>query len=558
MIDFTQYDSDDKIAKVILSNFHHMQESRRPGEQLWWLLQKIFLPRRWDILRRGQKGQQYGAKIYDQSPANTANKHVLGLLGHMISKAVPWLAFAASSPQAQREDSVKEWMQHAAEQVLLSIGRSNFYGASVWFAKDATVIGTGVSVPDEDEETGTIMYQNVHPGESYIEDDAFGRPCVYIRDYKMTAMQIGQKFDNIPDGIKKHAQPETPGANPFTEFPVLYAVYKNPRHNPDSLSPEDFEYKTFYIVKKCTDIRETAILEKSGRHTFPMIWRPNKENGWAYGYGLASDTLTAALNVNKLTEKTLVDVHKKVDRPLFAQKGLRGKLHTNAGGQTWAKDESEFVKDLYDPSNGDLISLQFIQRLDDQIEDAMFIRFFEMLRAGESPQKTAYEVSQMKGQTATLMMSLTGGFESEYLENVVQLHFDFERRIGNIEDPPDILNEPGHGLDVHYIGPLAQTQQSILRSQGIIDGLGIAKTIGEMWPNSLVKLNEYELIEDALIAQNFPQKLFKSDEELAEVLQIQQEKEAMEQEIAMLTEAAKAAPGVSGAVDPNSILANAV
>ena len=526
------------------------------------------------MLRTAQKGQQFGAKIFDQHPANSANKFVLGLLGYMVSKSVPWLAFGTSNREAMKEDSVKQYLQEVAEQELWSIGRSNFYGSSVWLTKDAAVIGTGTSIPEENLATGTLCYQNVHPGEVYLADDRWGKVGVLMRPQNLDAMTLLEQFGEsvLPDDVKRNAKAEGTTGNPFTTYPVLYAYYKNVKPVVGSLNPEDYKYKTFYILLKSKGINSNVILEKSGTNTSIPNWRPNKEQGWPYGISLAAETLTAALQVNKLSEKTLVDVHNKVEPALWAHKNLRGNLNRRAGGTTWFDKQDETVEKLFDTGSGDLISKEFLQRIDGQIEDAFFIRFFEAIRPGEGPARTAYEVSQLKGQTANLMTSLVSEFEEQYLEEIVQLHFDFETKAGRMPTPPDILFDAemnskiaskGRGsvksnnmadIDISYIGPLAQVQKSLIQSQGIIDGLALAGQISKMWPNALIKINELELIEDALVAQNFPQKLFKTDEQMAEIFAVQDEKQQQQEQMATMMEAAKVVPGLGKTVEPNSPL----
>lgn len=579
MIDFTKFTTDEQIAKVIIANFEQMKTIRQPGEALRTLCSKLFLPRRWDMLRTAQKGQQFGAKIYDQHPANSSNKFVLGFLGYMISRAVPWLAFGTSNREAQKDDNVKQYLQEVAEQVLWSIGRSNFYGTSVWLAKDATVIGSGTAMPEENLAEGKICYQNVHPGEAYLADDRWGKIGIFIRPMNLDAMTLLEQFEEskLPADVLRNAKAEGATGNPFVTYPVLYAYYKNVKPVAGSLNPEDYKYKTFYILLKSKDVNSNVILQKSGTNTAIPNWRPNKEQGWPYGISLAAETLTAALQVNKLSEKTLEDVHKKVEPPLRAHKNLRGNLQARAGGRTWFDKIDETVEKLYDTGSGDLISKEFIQRIDTQIEDAFYIRFFEALRPGEGPQRTAYEVSQLKGQTANLMTSLVSEFEEQYLEQIVQLHFDFETKTGRMPTPPDILFDqrpewlgrvPGTesnrrnsirnadmaDIDISYIGPLAQVQKSLIASQGIIDGLALANQIKQMWPNALIKINELELIEDALIAQNFPQSLFKTDDQMEEIFRIQEEKEQAQEQAAMMIEAAKVVPNLQKASEAGSPL----
>jgi len=559
MMDF-EGKSDAQKVKLITSHFGYAKNRRKPFEPLWEAESKIFLPRRYDFLRNDRRGQQYGAKVFSGHPASSANKCALGILNYMASKSVPWLAFGSSNQRAMREDNAKKYYQDCAEQILWSFNKSTFFGSSVWYVKDGIVIGTACSFPEYNFRDDKVMYRTVHPGDSYVEDDEFGQPCVYFRTLKRTAIQLYAMVgkDKLDDEIVAAAEGRETGKNPFTEYEVLMAVYKNKNYSEGQTSklPQDGANKLFYILLSGKDDNK-KLIQETGIDYFPLLWRYGKEDGLSYGTSLAADALTSALVDNKLAEKGLLAVHKSVENPLMVHENLRGKLRVSPGGRTYYNNPDEKVYAMQEKYNWPLSDAQ-MDRIHTIIEDIFFVRFFEMISNGDLPQITAYQVRQMLGEKATLMSSMTESFEESYLQGAVEAQWNYETQAGRMPDPPDILLDPQYGdgtIDTEYVGPLSQLQKSVLKSKGIIDGIELIARIGDIWPQSLVKVNEMELIEEAGVAQGMQQSLFKSDEELDAIMQAQAQKEQMQEALAAAGQMGQANQGLSKGIEPDSPLA---
>ena len=561
MIDFTPFTTDTQIHGVITKNLDQLKQVRKPWEPLWDREIKIFQPRRFDLLRTAQKGQQYGARVFDGHPQNAANKFVMGLLAYQMNRSVPWIQFVPSDQKKLKLDEVKDYSQNAAEQVLWSFNnRSNFYGSTVWLAKDSTVIGSGVAIPREDLDNGRMIYDTIHPGESYFAEDKNDDLGAYLRPTKLTAIKMLEMFDekNLSKRIIKDAKAER-GGNPFAEYDVLFAMYKNVKSKgADAIKPEDREWKIFWLLISST-ASQNRVLQKTGTNFGPLSWRQGKEPGQAYGTSLAADALTEALQVNKYGELLLRSYHNLVDPALLAHKNLRGKIRRKPRGTTYSNDPNkETVRLLYEGTGAKTTAAdRELDRIHASIDDKFFVRFFETLLSGDLPAMTAFEVSQRMGEKAVLLSAISMDFETQYLENAVATQFEFERKAGRLPPVPDVLfDQNGNAeIDVNFIGPLPQLQKSILQSRGTINALALIQQISAIWPDSVIKVNEFQLIEDAAVAQGMKQDLFKSDEELNEILGNIAQREEEDRQIAAGTEIAKALPSAGKAVEENSPLA---
>jgi len=525
MFDFTGK-TDKEVTEYVLRNHTHLETKRRSFEPLWERENMLFRPRRHDLMRHDLPGQQYGQQVYDGEPANVLNKHANGLMGNMMNRSVPWLSFAVAKQAMMKNDNIKTYLQACEEQILFSFGRSTFYDEAPAAILDGDCIGTGIMMPKDDLVNGRVAYQTIHPGESYLENDEFGNPAVYHRKFKMTAINAYEKWgDKLPETTVKLVTGDN--KDPFNEGDYLYCVYKNKNFNAGDFRSEEKLYYVFYIAIK-KDPTKDQLLSREGQDYFCVTWRPGREPGQAYGMSIAGDGLTEALILNKLGQKDLEYIHEVVDPATIASAGLKNRLKTRAGGRTWAKT-GEDAKELFKRTNGALYADAKMDRIIKSLEDKFAIRLLEVLSNPDHPQRTAYEVSQIKAELAVLARGI-GSLESEFLNSAIATQWAFETRAKRMPDVPDELmegvdqsrvspHEKPAQVDVVYLGPLSQLQRSTLQGRGILEGLAIAKEVASVWPNAMVKIKEMEVMEDAMIAQGWKQKHFKTDEETEEALQ---------------------------------------
>lgn len=546
----------DKV-KFVRKQHGRLQKRRQIREDLWSLIVRIFRPRRYDILGGRPKGEQFGADIYDQHPSNALLKFVGGKLGYMVSRRIPWVQFVSSDRKFMELDHVKQYCQEVAEQILYAANRSTLYSALAPLALDSHSIGTGVMIPATDEVRDKVIFDVVHPRDSYIAVDRFGFPIVYHRDLTLTNLTALEMFDQdrLPDGWFDHdrAGNQTDLKNPFDENKYIWAVYPNEDRDRSSPLTSEKAYKVLCVLKAGRGGSSSALVMESGRDRFPICWRSQRESGAEYGTSIAADCLTSALIVNKLGEKGLMVAHKAAERPKIGSKTLRRSYHPNPGGITWVDDiNREGIKAIEERLDWPVTDAQ-MKVIHDQIDDKFYIRFFEMLSAGDIRVRTAYEVSQMMGEKAVLMSTIVDTFEQEALEPAIEELMWAESEAGRMPDPPQELLDAGGRVDIEYLGPLPQLQRSLLRSRGIVDSLAILQQIQTLSEEGLWKINWLELTEEVTLAQGMPQKLIRSDEEIRGLQQAAAEREQLMLQGEMADKAAKLLPALNERAEPGSM-----
>ncbi len=559
MVDFKGM-NDKQITRTIIKNQGWMKGDRRPFEDLWAVETMIFQPRRYDLLLKGvqRKGKQYGAQIYDGHPANAANKFSIGLLAHMMSRTMPWIQFVTGDVRLMKDDNVKKYVQGSAEQIMFGLNESDIYGQSLWFSKDASVIGTAINVPVEDKKAGKMHYETISPKDAYIKYDLFGNIITLHRPVKMSAIDALDKFEKekLPKALIRDASGK---GDPFKEYDFLFAMYRNPAMGAGgSVRSEDKKFKIFYLMMNGQN--KEKLVFSGGTQFEPNIWTYGREPGTNYGVSIAADALTEGLQANKLGELMLELAHAEVRPATEAPKSMQktGGINVNPDGRNWVPERyagTNAIRQVF-PSRKWPVPDAQDQRLHDTIDDKFFVPLWDALMTQRPPQKTATEVLQIQGNKAVLLSPVSESFEGSYLKSVVNNQWIFEETIRRkMPDVPDILLDPANRkIETVFIGPLNQLQRATMQTRGTINALEVIDFIRSIWPESIIKINEMDLMEEAAVSQGMKQTLIRSDEEVRAILDANAAKEQQQLQTEQLIEGAKAVPGLSKQIEENSAL----
>ena len=560
--------TDEQIVKFLQDDNARMVERRRSYEDLWKLENKVFRPRRTDLLRDQPKGKRFGADIFSGRPALAMRKFNYGLLGYMAGKKDPWLQFGPERVKLLEDDDIRKYMQEAAEQVLWGFNRSSFYAETPACNEDAC-ISAGVMVPDIEEATGRVLFQTVHPGENYIERDAMGRTAVYHRwPYKLTAMAAVEKFgQDALGGEEAKIVKDAAGAenrSPLTEYEFLYCVYKNSEYRPGAIDSLSQKYITFYVQigGQASGGRNARLVQKIGRRWLPIVNGQMWEPGESYPRGLAADALTAALVGNKLREKQIRAAHMAVEGRTKASRTLRGKIQTSPGSTTYVNDPTDVLEIMNEKINWPITDAES-EKIAAEIDDWFFLPLFEMLTGREVLPDTAFLTAEMKAEKVVLMGPIIGSFEDRLLEPAVEIIFDNEQNnvvrrygsYGRMPDPPQrLLDECGGRIENIYVGQLAQIQRSVMRAQPIRESLEFIDRMGDRFPESMLIVNAKKMLEEGMRVTGLRQDLIYDERQVAEREKIMAEQQMAAEQAEIAERAANVVPHISKKVEPGSVL----
>ena len=169
---------------------------------------------------------------------------------------------------------------------------------------------------------------------------------------------------------------------------------------------------------------------------------------------------------------------------------------------------------------------------------------------------TATQVIEMAGEKAAILGNRMGRMETEWLNPTHDRQFAIETRAGRIPMPPQILlDQSGGKIEVDYLGPLAQAQKRIFKSQAIRGGVQFIGDMANIYGESAKDIiDPVDIERDYLTSIGFPVRYIRTDDKIEEIRQVRQAQLEGQQDVAEGIEIAKTAGKLTKAVEPNSPL----
>jgi uncharacterized protein YjgD (DUF1641 family) len=513
----------EELKKLIVGRQKALEQKRHNWETLWQETADFIIPIREDILGTLQQGLKQGQRIYDGTAVGAAIVLTDGLHGHLLSPTTPWFKLLTGKPEVDSIREVRMWLEEIASLLYTAIGRSNFYEAVWMYLYDGVTIGTASLYAEEDEVNQRLVFEAVHPGECYIEENIFGRADIHHRKRKITARQAVEKFgfDNVPQAIRDQVK-----VDPFKDGEWIHAVF--PRDDYDGRSLLATKKKTASVWYHCGS---GEIVHESGYDDFPYaVWRFMKSGKSSYGRSPAMMALSDVKALNIISKTLLGAAQLAVDPMLNIPSEMKDKFQKKPGGLNHYSDPSRIVTPVH-------TSINFPAGIDREekkqriIEQHFHVDYFLMLARSER-EMTAYEVLEKQGEKAAILGSVVGRLNSEAIDTIIDMVFNMEYRAGRLPPPPRVLLErAGDPIQIVYLGPLAQAQRRLFATQGIRSGIEAAAPIIQMFPESADAIDPLKTVQKLLTAHGFPAEAM-NDEQIINAIRDARDK-TKQQEMAM-------------------------
>ena len=522
----------ESLKKLVIGRQKALESKRNLWEIIWQEVADFVIPVREDIMGTLQAGTKQGSRIYDGTAVGAAQLYADGVHSHSFSRVSPWFSLQLADTKINEIKEVKEWLQEIAARLYTSLAMSNFYDSSWMFIYDGGTIGIATMYNEEDKSSGKQVFETVHPGEVYIEENYLGIVDTLHRKRKLTSRQAVEKFgeSNVPESTKSLYKQD-----PFKEEEWVHCVY--PREDYDDRSALNTKKK---FASVWYHVGSGHIAQESGYDEFPYaVWRFMKSGNSAYARSPAILALSDIKKANLIAKTMLGAAQMAVDPPLNIPSEMRDKLQIKPRGfNYYGQDHNRIISPINTGINYP-VGTDREERVQAIIEQHFKTNYFLMLTQSERA-KTATEALEIKGELAAVLGPMVGRLNTEGSDKFIDMVFQSEFRAGRLPKPPDILLEMGgQPIQIVYLGPLAQAQKRLFMTQGIRSALEVVAPIFEISPTSMDNINFDETVKDLLAGSGFPAKNMNDDTEIEEIRTLrakQQQAEAMKQ---MMIEGAK-------------------
>lgn len=561
------------IEKQVIVRHAELKAVRDPFVDLWKDCTNVGYPARNDWEDTAGTGRHKEVEVYDDTCIKAVNLRADGIFGYHVSPAIRWFTQRMGSRELQDVDEVKEWLQECDEGMYYAYSRSNFYEDSCIgnFLRDGDAIGLATMFIEEIIGEGKIGFMVPHPREMFVAEDKYGRPVLMHRRFKWTALEIKDALDEkeikkLSAGLQLDLQRNQ---RVTTKWEFVWAIWPNPNYIEGSIAKYRRKYITYLV-----QVDGTNLIRTDGLDRLPPVWRVKKPSNLPYGRGLIGDALVSIQTSNEMAKQMLDAGEYSINPAWTIPDELRGKFDRTPGGENYYKDIGREAKPLYSDIKYPF-GAEERKQLQDAVKENFQLDFFMALSraAMENTKLTATQVIEMMGEKAAMMGAQLGTLNTK-LDEIHDGVFDIEMNAGRLPPPPQIVldammkeeRETGKirkagKVDVDYVGPLAQAQKRLFKTEGIRQSLEALKPLVELQMaagqpvTALDRLDEDETVQEIFEAHGMPQKLMHTDEEVDEIQQARAEA-AQARELAELAAgAAEAVPNLQKKTEEGSPLA---
>jgi hypothetical protein len=183
---------------------------------------------------------------------------------------------------------------------------------------------------------------------------------------------------------------------------------------------------------------------------------------------------------------------------------LRGAIQRSAGGITYMESNRGDIRTrMPQQLTTGVQNLPFTVEFQDRVgavineffHTDVFMMMSQLAQGGKSERMVTEQVMELQGEKAAILGTRVGNLQSEAFDPLINRVYSIEAAAGRIPTPPDILLESVHGgVEVQYLGPLAQAQTRLTTVRSIQSFLQVATQIAQMDPTIIHAINGPEML----------------------------------------------------------------
>jgi hypothetical protein len=514
----------DSRADEIIRRHERLKSERSIWESHWQeLAERIWPDRAQFTERKLTEGGKRNERMFDATAALALTRFAAAMESMLTPRTSKWHRLRVQDEDLNESPAVQRYLDQVTN-ILFRVrysANANFASQMHEAYMSLGSFGTG-GVLVEDMLGVGIRYKSVDLANLYFCENRHGIIDTAHRWFEYTARQAMQHFDpdKLPAKIRDFAE-----KNPEQKFEFIHCVKPNAERKRGETGYRGMEYASYYI---CLDSK--SIVEEGGYRTMPYaLGRYITTPGETYGRGPAMLVLPDIKMLNEMKKTIIRSAHLAVSPPLLLQED--GALQAfdlrpnalNFGGV----DErgQELVKPLRIEGRLD-IGMEMIEQQQRVINDAFLVTLFQILV--DAPNMTATEAMLRAQEKGALLAPTMGRQQSEMLGPLIERELDILARAGMLPEMPPELAELGGDVEIEYVSPLNRAQRAE-------DGVAILRTFESIAPLAQIDprvLKAFDMVEAARELADIngvPAKIKRSDDEIAEMDDAEQQAMAAQQ-----------------------------
>jgi hypothetical protein len=422
----------------------------------WEQLSQYILPAQRTFTSTASLGQRRDEQLIYDSTALEANERLATRMHEALtSPATQWFKLRFATPEANEDDTAREWLEECERRIRDALRVSNFDMTMGQFYLDLGALGTAIidaseRRPDEARFSG-FVFRNYHLGGVAVAEGADGSVESVMWRFDMTAEQWCDQFrDDAPEKAKAYCAE----GKPDTVLPALLCRY--PRRDAPAegvLLPKERPWAETWLCMPSRElVRDDGTYEKA---VFVGRWR--KRSSDIMGYGPGERALPTIRTINEAERLELAAWAKKIDPPIkTTANNVIGDLDIKAKGLTVLRKMDDTAQWDIEPD----IQHHMIELEDKRYQVREIFRYhsLELPPREQVGEMTAYEVAKRVEQVYRALGPTIVQLQADVLNPLIRRCFGIMLRRGAFPALPGMLNA---SLRIDYVGAMALAQRAV-------------------------------------------------------------------------------------------------
>lgn len=503
-------DSDEKlIVSELMSKVKTLENRRQPWEPLWKEVMEFCFPTRNFDPRIDQSKDKYPKVNFNNRAALDVSIASAGFQGYTANRRQVWCKLQFEDLKLMKEYMVSDWIEECERVLYAVFARYGLYESLSEIVLDGMTVGTS-TLYIEDIGKGRIAYQARHPLSVWCAENAYGEIDTIMEDIPMTFKATVDRFgeDRVSTRILEQSKRDPYGI-------VIIRHIVTPKDDKlRKLAKKAFDpkmpFNSIWI-----DVSDSRIMDVGAYWEFPhAVWRYSKNAGEEYGRSPAQNALGDIMAANQMSRSRIRLGNQIADPTLLVDEALEGQDTIIPGYHIYRENHDDTIEPV--PIGANYPITKDNEERQDALIDAQFhIPIYLMLQQMER-QMTAREVIERTGEKAAVLGPITGRYEREVLQRVVQRTFNILLRNGLLpEPPPPIIETQGKAkLKIEFVGFLSQLQQRYYQTTGLNAALAYIQAVGQMFPTSLDWVDQDKLIVEGMESAAAPASVIREEDDV--------------------------------------------
>lgn len=548
-----------ELARDILRRLKAMEDQRRPFDAIWQEVAEFAGPEYLGFSSRADlKAQKQRADITTSEVRRAADIFSAGMLSGMSNPSDRWFSLAMEDELLAQDQAVKRWLQAVEDIFYSDLEQISFYPEQHLGYHQSGLFGMQCLYLDESPERG--IRSHCRPlYELYVGENHQRVVDTVLRKFSMTAYQAVQKFGE--ESLSERIRSAYRNKDYVTEWNFVHAVFPNEDGGGGRFGKR-FPFVSYYLEHDTNG----KVIAEGGYEEQPYIVSRAYRLPWSpYSYSPGTRALADIKSLNEMWTTLLMAGQMSLAPPyLVPDDGFVGNISYEPFALNYFRKEDGFSRDDFSPMQigaDPRFTLELLNAKKLDINEAFYVDLFLTIRnridSGSTP--TAQEIIQLTNERMFLLGPMLIKQKTENFDALFARLLMLKARRGELPPAPRALS--GAEMKIEYTSPLARAQKesqlnSISRSYQDLAGLaGID-------PGVLDLVDHDAAARRILDQRGFPVTGIRDEAQVrklrAERAARAQAQQQAQEAAAFASEAARAAPGLSKAVEPGSPMAGIV